>query len=109
MTTMWLRRTLVALAVPLLLSACGGVEKKVRQQEPGPPCKTEGTVESQPAGSIDAAVAPYREPCHRVRITERHSDTATVLLEAKESGPEGVAVTLVRTEEGWAVTSVQRC
>jgi hypothetical protein len=107
---MWSRSVVLAVVVPALLAGCGGDDPpRVKNSDPGPECRTEGTVDAQPVATIDDAIAPYRQPGHRKRISEKHSGTATVLLTAKESGPAPVAVTVVKTEEGWAVTSVQRC
>ena len=110
MTAMKLRSAVLALVVPALLAGCGGDEPpRVKNSNPGPDCRTEGTIEAQPVPTLDEAIAPYREAGHKKRISEKHSDTATVLLTAKESGPAPISLTLVRTEEGWTVTSVQRC
>ena len=102
---------LVAAASLLLLTACGGDEPPTRMKDvrAGPTCKTTGTVEAKPAGSLRAAVAPYVEPGHKVEIEERFSDTAEVQLRSGASGPTPARVSLVRTGEGWVVTAVVRC
>jgi hypothetical protein len=108
--SVWFRSVVLAAVVPALLAGCGGDEPpRVKNSDRGPDCRSEGTVNAQPVATIDDAIAPYREPGHRKRISEKHSGTATVLLTAKPSGPAPVSVTLVQTLEGWAVTSVQRC
>jgi hypothetical protein len=99
------RCALLVAAGTLLLAACGDDEPPTRSKdiEPGTTCRTEGTIEAQPASSIQAAVEPFREPGDKLRIAERFGDTAEVQLGG------AVAVTLVRTGQGWVVTSVVRC
>ena len=109
-----LRPAVVALltAAPLLLSACGGDEQEPPSKadlEPGNACRTEGTIEAEPAGNLRSAVEPYKEPGHRLRISERFGDTAEVQLNPGGSGATPAQLTLVRTAEGWVVTSVARC
>jgi hypothetical protein len=97
-----------ALLATLALAGCGGDEKpRVKTPEPGPTCRTEGTVEAQPAASLEAAVEPYNTSGLSVRIAQRVSGTAIVQL--KDGETVSTVITLVRTQEGWAVTSIARC
>ena len=110
----WTRPAALAAVVPLLwLGGCGGDEPpsrtKAKDQDTNPSCTTEGTVEAQPASSLEAAVEPYREPGHTFRVAERVSGTAEIQLGGKNGNPPDVVVTLVKTAEGWVVTSVRRC
>ena len=108
MRTMQLRSTIVALAAPLLLVACGD-DPKPKAPAAGEECPTDGTITAQPVPTIREAVAPYIEPGHKVRIAERFSDTATVQLRADQGGLTPIVITLVKTPEGWTTTSVSRC
>ena len=107
------RRAAVLLAaIPLLLlTGCGDDEKPTRSKdiEPGPTCRTEGTVEAQPAASLEAAVAPYRDAGDNLRIAERFGDTAEIQLRAGDTDRVSASVSLVKTGRGWVVTSVVRC
>lgn len=102
---------LVAAAPLVLLSACGGDEPPTRPQdiEAGPTCKTTGTIEAEPARNLRAAVEPYLEPGHKLEIQERFADTAEVRLDSGQAGPDPATVTLVKTGQGWVVTSISRC
>jgi hypothetical protein len=108
---MRIRQAALVAVTPLLLTACGSDEPPTRSKdiEPGPTCRTEGTIEAQPASSLEAAVAPYREPGDELRIAKRFGDTAEVELSGGTQGEVPSKVTLVRTEQGWVATSVVRC
>ena len=110
----WTRPAVLAAAVPLvLLSACGGDEPPARttakDKDTNPSCETMGTVEAKPAPSLQSAVDAYREPGQTFRIAERVSGTAEVQLGGNKTGLSDSVVTLVKTEDGWVVTSVKRC
>ena len=108
MTRMRLASAVLALAAPLLLSACGD-DPKPKAPAAGQECPTDGTINAQPVPTIREAVEPYMEPGHKFRIAERFSDTATVQLRADQGGLTPVVITLVKTAEGWTTTSVARC
>jgi hypothetical protein len=103
-----LRGIALLLAVPLLVSGCGGGDAPARvRTDPGPTCTTEGTVKTQAAPSLRAAVAPFRESGQTIRISEKLTGTATVQL--KEGRAVAAVITLVHTGDGWAATTVARC
>ena len=108
---MSIRRAVLVAVAPLLLTACGGDEPPTRSKdiEPGPACATTGTVEAKPVPELEAAVAPYREPGDKLRITERFGDTAEVELSSPCQDELPSRVTLLKTGRGWVVTSVIRC
>jgi hypothetical protein len=110
----WSRPAVLVATVPLLLlSACGGDEPPARttakDQDTNPSCETVGTVEAKPAPSLQSAVDAYREPGQTFTIAERVSGTAEVQLGGNKAGLSDSVVTLVKTEDGWVVTSVRRC
>ena len=109
MRTMEHRARLLVLVAPLLVLAACGDDPKPKAPAAGQACPTEGTIEAPPVPTIREAVEPYMQSGHKFRLAERVSDTATVQLRADKSEVTPVVVTLVKTADGWAATSVARC
>ena len=110
MSLSWSRPSALLLAVPLLLTACGGVtESQQKLQDPGPSCHTQGTVDVPPAPSIAQAVSSFRRDGEEVHIRRRVQGTAIVQLRSPNGHQVQAVVRLVHTKQGWAPTSVARC
>jgi len=109
-TRAWRRAFLLGVAAPLLLTACGRVtESHQKLQDPGPSCQTQGTVDVGPSPTIPEAVSSFRQVGEEVHISQRLPGAATVQLRSSQGHEVKAVVTLVRTKQGWAPTSVARC